>query len=73
MGEGDGEEVVEDGEECTEKVREECVPVTEEVCTKHEVTECVERSEEECTKCEEIMEEVDVPCDRWRYAGYPFL
>ena len=61
----DGEEEVEEvGEKCSEEVREECVPVTEEVCTTRQVTECLENTEEDCSVCEEVLEEVEVPCER---------
>ena len=53
------------GENCSETVREECVPVTEEVCTTRQLTECLENTEEDCEKdCEEVLEEVEVPCQR---------
>ena len=57
-------EVEEVGEKCSEEVREECVPVTEEVCTTLQVTECLENTEEDCTTCREVLEEVEVPCER---------
>ena len=59
-----GEEVEEVGEKCSEEVREECVPVTEEVCTTRQVTECLENTEEDCTSCQEVLEEVEEPCER---------
>ena len=51
-------------ETCSEAVREECVPVTEEVCTTRQLTECLEKTEEDCSTCEEVLEEVEVPCER---------
>ena len=60
----EAEAVEEAGEECQEEVREECVPITEEVCTSLQVMECQERTEDDCTKCGEVMEEVEVPCER---------
>ena len=58
----EGEEVV--SEICEERVREECSPVTEKVCETKQKMECVERKEEECTECREVMEEVEVNCEK---------
>ena len=51
------------GEECEDTVREECTPIEEQICNTEETMECIERSEEECTKCEDILENVSVPCE----------
>ena len=51
-------------EVCEARVREECSPVTEKVCETQEKMECVERKEEECTECREVMEEVEVACEK---------
>ena len=49
---------------CEERVREECSPVTEEVCETQEKMECVQRKEEECMECREVVEEVELTCEK---------